>query len=114
MKNRQNQIQKEVEGTLGCFETAERLQPDPWFASRVRNRIAGRAPTNNASRWPLIGTWPVASALLTLILVANLASMAVLSQQKNSQGASPSDDLSRLASDYGYGAGETNYYLSSD
>ena len=114
MKKRQNQIQKQVERTLGCFETAERLQPDPRFASRVRNRIAGQAPTNNASRWPLIGTWPVASALLTLILVANLASMAVLSQHKNTQGGSPTDDLSSLASDYGYAAGETWYYLSSD
>ncbi len=114
MKNRQSQIQKQVERTLGCFETAQRLQPDPWFASRVRNRIAGQAPAKNASRWPLIASWPVASALLTLILVANLASMAMLSQQENSQGASPADDLSSLASDYGYVAGETNYYLSSD
>ena len=114
MKNRQSQIQKQVERTLGCFETAERLQPDPWFASRVRNRIIGQASEKNASRWPLVGAWPIASALLTLVLIANLASMALLSQQKNSQGASPVDDLSSLASDYGYVAGETNYYLSSD
>ena len=54
------------------------------------------------------------SALLALILVANLASMAMLSQQKNSQGASPTDDFSNLAVEYGYAAGETSYYLSSD
>ena len=114
MKNRQGQIQEQVERTLGCFETAERLEPDPWFASHVRSRLAGLEPRNPGLRWPLFGTWPVVSALLTLILVANLASLEVLSQQENSQESSPTDDFSSLAMEYGYAAGETRYYLSSD
>lgn len=114
MKNRPSQIQRQVERTLGCFETAERLDPDPWFASRVRSKISGREPRHLGLRWPRFATWPLGSALLALVLVANLVSMAALSQQLNTQSGSPSDDFMSLASEYGYASGETNYYLSSD
>ncbi|MCH7918712.1 MAG: hypothetical protein IIC50_12090 [Planctomycetes bacterium] len=114
MKNRRSQIQKQVERTLGCFETAERLEPDPWFASRVRSRIAGREPVSPSFRWSLTTNGPITSALLALMLVANLVSVVVLSQQRNRQGASPKDDVSSLALAYGYAARETSYYLSTD
>ena len=75
---RKERIEQEIEKTLQCFDSIERIQARPFFFTRLKVRIAKLEAGDlsaNRSKWGFIRS--SASAFVCLLIILNLISALV-------------------------------------
>jgi hypothetical protein len=101
MKQKNQDIEQEIEKTLACLDQAERIEPSPWFVTRLQARIHA---LEGAPERPGLSAWAhllLKPALLALMVVLNGATVFVAVQSHNSGQEGRLQNVAILASDYG-------------
>ena len=82
--SRKKKIEHEVEKTLQCFDSAEKLEENPFFYTRVKARIESRNNEAGKSLWQF--GWSILKpAFLVLIIVINIITVTMYFTSKQSQ-----------------------------
>ena len=109
--SRKQKIEQEVEKTLQCFDQIDKIEPSPWFSTRLQARIRSLEDRTERPVLPLFTLKVLKPALLALIVFLNLVTMFVVFQRE-SASTRKSELISSFASEYAYTS--TNEILSLD
>lgn len=82
--SRKKRIEQEVEKTIQCFESAEKLEDNPFFYTRVKARIESRKKQSRKNLWQF--SWGILKpAFFVLIVVINIVTVTIYFTSKQSQ-----------------------------
>ena len=71
-------IEREIEKTLGCFDTAQRLKADPYFYTRLRARIADEEKGRRSILRGLFSPNMLRPVFLAVVVLLNLITAAII------------------------------------
>lgn len=100
MTQRDHRIEHEIERTLTAFDSSTRLKASPWFAHRVRTRVAAAQDSQAPLRWFALPR--LRPALLALIVLLNLVTAVVAIQRSEHDAATRVTYIESFASEYAY------------
>jgi hypothetical protein len=72
--DKKERIEEEVQKTLQCFEDFEKIEPNPFFLTRLKARIRSLEAEQAHTLLPGRRVWFLHPAVLSLLIVANLFS----------------------------------------
>lgn len=97
--SRKKKIEQEVQKTLQCFDSAEKLEDNPFFYTRVKARIESskKQTTKNLGQfgWSLLKP-----AFLVLIVVLNIVTVTFYVTSKQSQTSDQEQLLQAFAQEF--------------
>jgi hypothetical protein len=111
--DKKTRIAEEVEKTLQCFEDFEKIEPNPFFLTRLKARIRsfeGEKERVSHSEWSIRGLRP---ALLCLLVVINIFSAILVFQGKDSQTETDtrSQSIAAFAEEYSLNQQDDDLYF---
>jgi hypothetical protein len=106
--NRKEKIELEVQKTLECFSHSERLKGNPFFYTRLKNRIDNSSTQKRKTiGWEF--AWGVLKPiLLLLIIVLNIFSATLFLKNRNSNYSSREQLLDALAKELALDSNQYN------
>jgi hypothetical protein len=93
MKDLNKNIQTEIEKTLACFDRLEKIEPNPFFFTRLETRMDEKHKPPGRFRRAFQPAWMVA------LVVINVVSMVMLFSDRTESGTTRADYLEAIASD---------------
>ncbi len=98
MNNRQQHIQSQVDKTMALLEQPTPIKADPWFRSRVHNKLRKlNDPTASHWSWGAIFLRP---GILVLIVALNLTTVFAALNPSNETPDARETYLTTMASEY--------------
>lgn len=102
-----NWVEEEVEKTLSSWDDLERIEANPYFFTRLQQRLA-----NEQSPKQLWSASFLRPALLGILLIINVWTVASVLNSQARYNTTTTATLSDFASDYGLEYNPTDEYLS--
>ena len=102
-------IEEEVEKTLQCFETTEKVEPNPFFYTRLQAKIRSIEEKKESSKKSGLSL-ALRPALLLCLVVINLLSAVLVFRESDSQADIREYYLTTFAEEYALKQDEQNEY----
>ncbi|MCP4402168.1 MAG: hypothetical protein GY801_33305 [bacterium] len=95
-------IRQEVEKTLQCFDGIEKIEPRPFFFTRLKARINSTDAEKKRVKQSGWGFAALRPALLSLLIVLNFVSAIVIFRGNETRSDNRSEYLSAFAEEYSF------------
>ena len=111
--DKKERIEEEVEKTLQCFEDFEKLEPNPFFLTRLKAKIRSFEAEQERTIQPGRRLWFLHPAVLSLLVVLNLFSAILVFRGSDThmETDSRSQYIAAFAEEYSLNQEDSNLYF---
>ncbi len=111
---RKEHIEQEVEKTLQCFETSEKIEPNPFFYTRLHAKIRALEEKEERSRRQRFILSSLGPALLVFLVVLNVLSAILVFRESEDQSDVRSQYIAAFVEEYSLGQDDNDLFLSNN
>lgn len=112
---RKERIEQEIDKTLQCFETFQKIEPNPFFYTRLQARIRSVEEQKVRSKHPIFTLSYLRPALLVFLVALNvLSAILVFRGDTTDQTDTRSQYITAFAEEYALTQEEDDLFLSNN